>query len=132
MNKPFFIIAFIVLPLLVIGCSNHVQLSGTVTFSDDGTPLEVGRIVLESDTLHARGDIGAGGRFTMSTSKPGDGLPPGMYRVYISGASLLEIRGETVLEIPLIAAKYANAETSGLEVNVDRNTRTFDIKVDRP
>ena len=132
MKRTFFIIAFIVLPLLVVGCSDQVQLSGTVTFADDGTPLTVGRVVFESNTLHARGDLDANGRFTLATHKPGDGLPPGMYRVYISGASLLEIRGETVIEIPLIAAKYGSAATSGLEVNVDRRTRTFDIQVDRP
>jgi hypothetical protein len=55
--------------------------------------------------------------------------------VPLGGRVTFEDNGEPVItghkETPLIAAKYANADTSGLTFTVDGNTNTFDIKVER-
>jgi len=133
MNRTLFLIAFIVLPLLLIGCSNHVQLSGTVTYSDDGTPLETGMVVFETETFYSRGVILEGGKYTLITHKPKDGLPPGKYQVYVNGAIRSELLpdGTVAAEIPLITSKYSSPDTSGLEIDVDRSTKTFDFQVDR-
>ncbi|MCL2004743.1 MAG: carboxypeptidase-like regulatory domain-containing protein [Planctomycetaceae bacterium] len=125
--------------LIAAGCSGKVPLTGTVTFSDDGSPLPQGVIYFQSDTLVAQGGIQPDGTFRVGTDKTTDGLPPGTYRVYIGGAELSEFVPHTVgihqtlrqNITPLIDTKYNDPATSGLSVEVDNRTRTFDIQVDR-
>ena len=111
----------------MIGCSNHVSLSGRVTYSDDGTPLEAGTVIFQAEKFYARGDILADGKYSLATHRPNDGLPPGKYQVFVNMA----VRSEAGSEIPLITSKYTSIETSGLEVDVNRSTKTFDFQVDR-
>ncbi|MDR1291462.1 MAG: hypothetical protein LBK06_09700, partial [Planctomycetaceae bacterium] len=75
------------------------------------------------------------------------GIPKGNYKVCIQEADKEEAipTGAIVLNpvteknepemfikrTPIIAAKYAKTETSGLEFTVDGNKKTFDIAVDR-
>ena len=124
----------------IAGCgTNNVPFGGTVTFSDDGTPLEVGTVAFTNGVQQARGDLGPGGKFDLGFVKVSDGLPKGTYTVYITGAVKQEERvaanarpGEKFwTETRLIAPKYNSPDTSGLTVTVDGTTRTFDIKVDR-
>jgi hypothetical protein len=132
MNRTIFLIAVAMLPFFLVGCNNHVFLSGCVTYSDDGTPLEAGTVVFETETFHARGEIGKNGEYTLATVRPEDGLPPGKYKVFVNGAFRVDVKPDrTFTEVQLIASKYASTETSGLEVNVDRSTKRFDFKVDR-
>ena len=118
------------------GCGGGVQLRGTVTF-DDGTPLEFGTVCFVSGSTMSRGDIGVGGVYHVSTSNPGDGIPPGTYTVYL-------INTETTEEVPTgrdgeftdrtvraVASKFTSPTTSGLTVIVDRSTQTFDFQVER-
>jgi len=120
--------------LIVLGCgSGKVGLRGTVTYSDDGTPLEAGTVSFQTETFFARGIINKDGTYITSSVSAKDGLPPGRYKVYISGANHqigVTAGGMPILE-PLVDAKYESPETSGLVVDVDRSTRTFDIQVDR-
>ena len=133
MKRTLFLLAFVLFPLLLIGCNNQVQLSGQVTYSDDGTPLETGRVIFDSDKFYARGDIGESGRYVLATHKANDGLPPGQYRVYVADAmrSVTNPDGNSGYEVPLIAPKHTSAETSELVVEVNRPTKTFDFQVDR-
>jgi len=135
MKRKLFLVAFIVLPFFLIGCSDHVRLSGQVTYSDDGAPLETGRVLFEpeSGSFHARGTIGTDGRYTLATHKPGDGLPPGKYRVYLEDTSRWETPpgAERSVEMPLIESKYNYPDSSGLVLDVNRSTRKFDFQVDR-
>ena len=111
-NTRFFIIALLV--LITVGCGdNKVQLSGKVTYSDDGTPLGVGTVGLTTETYSARGVLAQDGTYTVSSVNPKDGLPPGKYRVYISGAHRAIDRGpdEVPLYVPLIDTKYETPET---------------------
>lgn len=60
-----------------------IKVSGTVTFA--GKPLETGTITFVAEgnePMNAAGDIKAG-KYTLSTEKPGDGAPPGAYKVRI-------------------------------------------------
>ena len=131
-NVSLFIIALFV--PIALGCgSGKVSLRGTVTYSDDGTPLEAGTVSFQADASFARGVINKDGTYTASSVSAKDGLPPGHYKVYISGANRqvgVAASGEPNLE-PLIDKKYESPETSGLAVDVDRSTKTFDIQVDR-
>ena len=133
-------------PLLFIGCSDNVQIRGTVTFTD-GTPLTLGSVIFENEnaTFSARGNIQPDGSFRMGSISERDGLPRGEYVVYISGAMqegapvrFQDISGgvsglqATTMSIPsfvpLIAPEYSSAATSPLRFTVERSA-TFDIVV---
>ena len=132
MNRKVVSLMVVLLSLFLIGCDNgHVSLSGRVTYSDNDAPLEAGTVffqpVVGAEQFYARGEIASDGKYVLATHRPKDGLPPGKYQVYVNGAFLYEDEKE----IPLISNKYTRAETSELEVEVNRSTKTFDFQVDR-
>jgi hypothetical protein len=116
------------------GCSDHIKLSGRVTYSDTNEPLEAGTIIFlaESETFQARGEIEKNGSYILATFRENDGLPPGNYRVYVNSAYRYEIQeNRPTVEIRLITDKYTSPETSGLVFKVDGSTKKFDFQVDR-
>lgn len=132
--------------LLITGCSGNIRFGGKVTFSDDDSPLTNGTVCFVSETHVARGILNAEGGYRLGTSaRSADGLSPGTYRVYISGAyekiePVVPIRGGNdaepiVREMPrvlLIDGKYMRPETSGLSVEISDKVKSFDFQVDRP
>ena len=109
---------------LCIGCSNHVGLSGTVVFSDNGEPVPSGEVQLATPTFLARATIKQDGSFVVGSYKEGDGIPPGTYSI--------AVHSYDSNENSLIDLKYADAGTSGLSIAIDKTTRSFKIEVDRP
>jgi len=131
------IIPFLLSLLLVLtGCGNHVGLSGKVYFSDDQSPLTVGTVNFETDSFFARAPLKPDGRFVVGSLGDADGLPPGQYRVYISGALESVTTGEgaraTTTFEPLIDQKFMSAATSGIVIDITSTKRDFEIVVDRP
>lgn len=128
----FGIAALILVPLF--GCnSGQVGMGGRVTYSDTGEPLEAGTVSFTTPTFHARGEIQKDGKYTIGSFSEKDGLPPGKYQVYISGAVREEGRtpqGMPIL-VPLIDAKFTDPAKSGITCEVTAATKTLDIKVDR-
>ncbi|MCL2116962.1 MAG: hypothetical protein FWH27_00900 [Planctomycetaceae bacterium] len=131
---------------LVAGCGKgHVPLQGKVTFSDDGSPLTTGNVNFVNGSFQSRAPLQPDGTYTVGTYKASDGLPPGKYSVYVTGA--VKVIGEAKLsgdigptgEVtgggmpitePLIAPKFSSANNSGLEFEAG-SAKTFDFKVDR-
>lgn len=135
--KKFFAISLclVCLMVLAVGCSKNQKLGGKVTFSDDNTALDTGTVIFESATLLARGTIEKDGTYTVGTESDKDGIPPGEYKVYISGAVRMVPPAEGSLmpgQEPLIEAKFTSGQTSGLIYKADGTNKKFDIKVDRP
>ena len=123
------IYTFIFVVFLATGCgSGNVGLRGTVTFSDDGSPLTVGTVGFLKDGKIARGTIKKDGTYIVGFEKETDGLPPGQYNVVITGAEIPI--GENLRE-QLIDKKYSNPDTSELTLEVNASTRVFDVQVDR-
>jgi len=127
---------FIVLLNVLIGCSGgNVSLKGTVTYSDDGSPLPAGTVAFVSgDGKISRGDIKENGTYIVGTEKTTDGLPPGTYQVFISSAlksTLIDEKYGIYDYEQLIDRKYERPETSGLSVDVNATTKTYDFHVDR-
>ena len=120
--------------ILLAGCGNgNVSLRGMVTFNDNGEPLTQGTIVFLKDGQISRGDIKPDGTFIVGTGGATDGLPSGTYQVYITGSEKvipINEEGSNTYE-PQIDRKHERPETSGLTLEVNASTRTFDIKVDR-
>jgi len=137
----------------LLGCGPNVSMSGKVVYSDDKTPLTTGVVCFESDTHAARGKLNENGEYKLGSKTDKDGLPPGNYRVYISGAFNQEVpptarseetampgskpfdaqaaQGAMTIIKPLIAVKYGSGTTSGITVDVKSSTRTFDFEVER-
>ena len=127
---------------LITGCNNgNVPLSGTVTFSDDNSPLTVGAVSFEGSSVRAFGTLDGKGHYVVGTEKERDGIPPGTYKIALIGAGTTGERmeyqqlGQTVSGmakfIPVVDTKYTSTETSGLSLTVDHSTKTFDFQVDR-
>jgi len=124
----------LLLALGTSGCGNKLYpVRGTVTL-EDGTPLTRGMVIFEGTPegvkVMARGEVKADGSYQLSTHKPGDGVPPGKYRVQINPMDLSEVPDEKkTLSFNL---KYLSVETSGLEYEVKPGLNEFPIKLDRP
>ena len=70
------------------GCGAGMQpVKGKVTLAD-GKPAAGSQVVFESEQegkkISARGDVGLDGSYELSTFKPGDGVPPGKYKVQVN------------------------------------------------
>ena len=117
---------------VTVGCSENVPLGGKVVYSDDGSPLTVGEVCLETESFTARGALGSDGTYTIGSLAETDGLPPGTYRVSIFGATRTEMGNNGMpISIPLIDRKYFRGATSGLTVEAKAGNRRFDFEVDR-
>lgn len=91
------------LPLLAVGLAITAALGGTAgcgrrvtlvpvsgVVEVDGKPLPMGAItVAPADGRAAGGVIEAGGRFTLSTFEPGDGVMPGRHKVVVNSSKAL-------------------------------------------
>lgn len=129
--------------LVVSGCNKNVPMSGTVTFSDDGSPVPVGTVCFETDSFYARGELDQNGHYVLGFAKAGEGLPAGEYSVCVTGAKVpdgvTEVQSATEEGTPgslavykeLVDAKFHSGKTSGLTCKVDSSTKTFDFQVDR-
>ena len=125
-----------------VGCSSNVPMSGTVTFSDDGSPVPAGTVCFVNDAVYARGTLDQNGRYTLGFKKENDGIPPGTYGVCVTGAkkelgmkdtpgAYEGSRGGVMMYEELVAPKFHSRTSSGLTCTVDGSTNTFDFKVDR-
>ncbi len=121
--------------VLLSGCgAGHHKLGGRVTYSDDGTPLERGQVCFVNDKNMARAKILDDGRYTVGSFSEKDGLPPGTYKVYITGAEQEEpakTPDSRPTYIPLIDPKFSTAAKTELSIVVDGSQRELDIVVER-
>ena len=117
------------------GCGGgKYPVRGTVTL-DDGTPLTKGLVVFErvdgGPPITARGEIQADGTYELSTDKPGDGVPPGKYKVLLNPLDLSDVPDEA--EEPARSTRSTSASTRpGWSVEVKDGANDFPIKLDRP
>jgi hypothetical protein len=127
-----FLIAAVFFPLT--GCGGHTQLKGKVVF-EDGSPLTAGMVIFDDGATLARAPIQPDGTFIAGTEKENNGLPPGTYDVYITGAEEMLDNPEGKFPPPtkpLIHKKHTAAETSDLSVTIDKSTKDFTITVESP
>src|SRR5438105_3577707 len=96
------------------GCGNgQYSVTGRVTF-DDASPMDAGMVVGETQeggkTVMARASLRPDGTFELGTKDPGDGAPPGKYRVLVVPRSLFESEKDT--RPPIIDHKFEKFESS--------------------
>ena len=115
----------------LVGCGPGMHpVQGKVILAD-GKPAAGSQVVFESDQAGkkttARGDVQPDGSFELSTLKPGDGVPPGKYKVQVNPPPM--VNAEAAYVSPF-NAKYSNFATSGLEFEVKRGAKNeFPIQV---
>jgi hypothetical protein len=126
--------AVVALACCLPGCASGLYpVKGTVTL-DDGSPLTRGLVVFErvdgGAAITARGNVAPDGSYELSTGKPGDGVPPGRYKVLVNPLDPSDVPDEKK-NLPF-DVKYMKFETSGLEFEVKAGPNEFPIKLDRP
>ncbi len=128
----FFCVGTLCLLVLFSGCSNgYVGMKGRVTYSDNGEPLELGTVTFTSDMFQARGNIKEDGVYEMGSYGDSDGLPPGTYTVFVSGAVIVSGPIDKLIKTPLVDEKYTSPRTSPLSITVDKTTKNYDFTVER-
>jgi hypothetical protein len=130
--------ARVLIPLLLLfaaGCgSGRYSVSGRVTY-EDGTPVPAGTVIgeaaVDGKPVSVQGNIEADGSFSWGTERPGDGAPPGNYKVVVMPRALSDAElGEG--KRPDVDGKYTKYETSGLSFEVKPQRNEFNITVSRP
>jgi len=121
----------------VVGCSQGMQITGTVRF-DDGSPITQGSVVFNSSTESFFGTITSAGRYTTGGEKIKQGLPDGAYTVWLSGTetsnNTLDDEGNVVSYTVTrpVAAVFTSPSTSPLKFEVKKGgSKTFDVVVER-
>jgi hypothetical protein len=108
---------------ILLGCGgDKKQVSGKVTFSD-GKPVTTGKVVFATDTYQANGTINEDGSYRMGSIGEKDGVPPGVYKVFVIGVG----RMEGMALLPLCDEKYLNAQTSGLTITIPAPNNKYDL-----
>lgn len=141
--KSVFPLVFFLL-ILVPGCGKNAPLKGKVTY-EDGTPIKVGMVNFTTETHLSRGKIQSDGTYVVGTIKDKDGLPPGKYKVYITGAEesveskqaqRLDSMGQPVQGMAayrqLVGKEYMSADKTPLECEVPAKNNTYDISIKKP
>ena len=102
---------------------------GKVTLPD-GKPASGSQVVFESEQggrpVSARGDVHEDGSYELSTFKPGDGVPPGKYRVQVNPPPVMNAEAA---QRPPFNAKYSDYSKSGLEFEVKAGGNDFAIQL---
>lgn len=105
--------------VIATGCGPRMApVRGKVTLQS-GQPAAGSQVVFESDKegkkVTARGDVREDGAYELSTFKPGDGVPPGKYRVQVNPPPMVNAEGPYVSPFH---ARFSSFQTSGLEFEV--------------
>lgn len=94
----------------------------------DGKPLTTGHVTFvptqtEGAALPASGEIGADGRFSLTTRAPGDGAAVGDYRVRIDVPPTPTPRGKSNRPFP---QKYTDIDNTDIAVSIKAGSNTLD------
>ena len=148
MNQRILGLVIITVMVCLVGCSRNAKVSGKVTFPD-GSPLTVGKVTFETETFTASGTLKEDGSYTIGTLSENDGLPPGVYQVYVAGAmkqgGSINMKVPTAsssggqemsskampMYTPAVAPKFTKASTSGITCDVKKSMK-FDFQVEPP
>ena len=130
---------------LLSGCGKP-KVTGTISYPD-GTPLQAGTVYFESATYSASGYVNPDGKYSLGGEKAKDGIPPGKYTIFITGAIKMDTSADSgfrtneagLSRTPgvlaptqrLLDPKYESPTTSGLSVEVTKSM-VHDITVEKP
>jgi hypothetical protein len=115
---------------LFCGCSGPklFPVNGNVTL-EDGSPVVNATVVFTNSTTKtsASGTTSGDGSFQLTSLSPGDGAPPGSYRVTVH-QPMPEDSSQSQ-GARLFPATYERPDTSGLSFEVKESTNNFPISL---
>ncbi|UUO05357.1 hypothetical protein M4951_18485 [Blastopirellula sp. J2-11] len=121
-----------------VGCGDDSMhpVQGHIHFVD-GSPLKTGRVVLDGGDTNTSswGLIHPDGSFQVGTLDVDDGVPAGVYRVYIENAMSLPPDNWGDRDFTpklLIHPKFMDPEQSGLSIEVPAKSTSWEIIVEKP
>lgn len=119
--------------LVLPGCGPRLETVRGKAVLANGQPATGSQVVFEGEfegkPITARGDVREDGTFEMSTYAPGDGVPPGKYRVQVNPPPV--VNADAPASIPF-SSKYLNFQTSGLEFEVKSGqTNELSLRLER-
>lgn len=117
--------------LLCAGCWGNPHVTGRVTFPD-GTPLTTGHVVFTDDYTLGKCDLDENGEYSIHMFSRNDGIRPGTYKVYVSGAVRFK-KSDVEKDVDgmgdlygierLIDEQYSNPDASGWVVEVKKSMK---------
>ena len=130
---PLFAIAAGLALLVATGCNTTGLYPVTgVVVDDSGQPIPgiadsnyVMFAQVPDGLSSSMGDIRSDGSFTLFTNRPGDGVPPGEYLVYLPRKYLDPEHAAP----QVIAGKFESIEHSGWTKTVEKKSNHFELKV---
>ena len=138
---------FLTLLLLVlcVGCGKNVPLKGKV-LDVDGNPITVGMVNFASEKGElSRAKIQSDGSYVVGTMKETDGLPPGKYKVYVTGAEVAveskgpvryDAMGQPMTQLAgyhkLVATDFTTEAKTPLTCEVPVKGNRYDVIVEKP
>ena len=131
--------------LFCMGCGKNVPLRGKV-LDEGGNPITVGMVNFVSEQQElSRAKIQSDGSYTVGTLKETDGLPPGKYKVYVTGAEIAtppqgparkDAMGQLIPQMggfkKLVATKYTTEASTPLTCEVPAQGNRYDVIVEKP
>jgi hypothetical protein len=120
--------------LALAGCSGQYSVRGKLVYDEEGKPpvteLAGHTVTFSSENLgiSARGEIQPDGTFTLGTDKPGNGVPPGVYKVTIEQNHPRPGRPDR--SPPVVEDYYEDPISTPLQATVEakKNEFTFALK----
>jgi hypothetical protein len=124
--------------LLNVGCSNQrdkpkdlpALFPCTLTFTQDGAPLDGANISLHSKSKWSVGGVtDENGNVKLVTNGFYDGVPADTYKIVVRKVVEVESNGEVVSRTDVINAKFKKEGTTSLEITISQgnNDQTFDL-----
>jgi len=118
--------------LFATGCSGNMVVTGKVTYSDNGEPVQSGLVVFTGEKEIGRGVIKNGG-YSIGLIRDGDGIPPGTYTVSADSFEVpvtetVDRHGNRSTPPPQQQEIYYTKEPQSVEVT---KSMTYDFTVER-
>ena len=133
MHKFLSVVVFAFLVLFASGCGNKAYVQGKVHYPD-GSPVSAGRVRFTAGDKSYSCKIASDGSYRIGSYRDGDGIPPGTYKISITGAYVFmdPPPGEPYpVSVQLVAKKYTDPGTSGIVCDTTAS-KNFDIAVEKP
>ncbi|MDR1291638.1 MAG: hypothetical protein LBK06_10595 [Planctomycetaceae bacterium] len=134
-SKLKFLLVLVIICVCCIGCGERRTIvTGSVKYAD-GTPITRGFVVFDNNKSSFFGTIKEDGSYATGAEKTVDGIPDGLYKVYLGKVNTIKPNLQTrkVEKTEIVDPKYCSIDTTDLTFEVKRGgLKVFDIVVTKP
>jgi hypothetical protein len=136
MLKKFFYLCLFILFVSVYGCGDgKILITGSVTYEDDGAPIESGAINFQTDQVIYSGTI-KNGKYKTGGIKEVQGIQAGTYKIWFSNVVHIERNSPGTVDDDVVTSRilseYGSYRTTPITFEVKPDgPKKFDIKLKR-